>query len=460
MTSPREASNVWSGIPTFRPRTVICRDSVQLIPTSLLAPHITTLIFAHDRGVWDEKWLSDFSRDICNVASSLQVLEISLIPRPISMNIIRRLGDLHVLRRLKLSFTDDCAHSWLQQSPLSISSPHSGLAALEELDIEAPIPIVQSILSFAGINLRKLRITGAPFDSAELVSGVFKQISEGPWATQMTHLRYDISNRWPMVGDWEESLNEWGIPYFTPETVLITSSHLQPLLRLTALSHLALTFHTTPRINDTFLHALARDLSQLQNLSIGGRDHNDETYPLTTLRGALVLANLPLLSALQLPLDLRPQSTPSVNQPFESLTRLSVLGCPAPSDSAFVSTFASAFPKLRKVYVRSPAYDEAPSDGWSTVWEAWQGHQDTKNLEIEPVFALDELDEQLPDDDFFAAAVRDAVGIDEAENESVDYLTCEVDLDEYYARFPDARIQRDPIAIDDVIYTSLQSLSV
>lgn len=452
-----KALDVWSTLPTFEPRTVICLDSTQPIHTSFLTTRITTLILAHDRGIWDTNWLSSFSRSIHNIASSLQQLEISLIPRPTSIAVIWQLGNLHALRKLKLSCTDECAQSWIQQAPLSNAFAPTGLLSIEELDIEAPVPIVRTILSFTGSTLRKLRITGAPFDSAELVASLFAQISEGPSAAQITHLRYGISNRWPLVGDWEDSLDEWGIPYLEPETTRITSDHLQPLLRLCSLSHLSLTFHTRPRTHDTFLATLADKLFLLQNLSISGRDHTYETSPFVTLQSALLLSRLPYLSALQLPLDLDSDTPTIVYHPFASLSRLGVMSCLAPTDSRIASDLAAIFPNVRKVYVRAPAYDEVPCDAWSTVWDTWQQYQNARPLVIEPVVVFDE-DEQLAEDDFFSSSVRDAIGIDEAENESIDYLTCEVDLEEYYTRFPEAR--KHPFVVDDIIYSSPQSLSI
>lgn len=57
---------------------------------------------------------------------------------------------------------------------------------------------------------------------------------------------------------------------------------------------------------------------------------------------------------------------------------------------------------------------------------------------------------------FFVGTVLDAVGVDESESDSIDYLTTEVDLDEYYRRFPDARRH----SVNDLMLTTLQTLSV
>ncbi|KIM32951.1 hypothetical protein M408DRAFT_20278 [Serendipita vermifera MAFF 305830] len=461
-TGSTDIPNDQSGLPTtLRPRTIISLDTAHSIPTRLLTPHLTTLILTHDRGIWDTKWLADFNRDIHLVSSSLKVLEISLIPRPASIAIIQKISGMRALRRLKLTLTDDCAYSWLQQGlPVNddFDSPVIGLDSLEELDIEAPIPIVQTILSATGKELRKLRITGAPFDSAELMAGLFAQIGQGPWTASTTHLRYGVSNRWPLVGDWEDSLEEWGIPYLDPDTTLISAEYLRPLLSLNSLSHLALTFHSHPRIDDLFLATMGANLSVLQSLSICGRDRADEPQSYLSLKGVLALSQLPFLNSLQLPLDLQPSGNLDLGRRLDSVTRLSVIGClpPTNSDEA-VPILTSTFPNLRKVYVRAASYDEDSYDTWSDVWDNWQRCHGAKSLDIEPIYALDEMDE-LPtsSDDFFVGTVQDAVGVDESESDSIDYLTTEVDLDEYYRRFPDARRH----SVNDLMLTTLQTLSV
>jgi hypothetical protein len=363
---------------------------------------------------------------------------------------LSHLGALQSLQKLQLKLTDGCTYAWAPDEPFNgsswLSSDERGLVALEEMDIEAPIFIVQAILDITGSKLRNLRITGTPYESATVVSDLFERISRGPWATGITHLRYGISNRWPLAGTWDECLEYWGLGHaawgFTHpkrETVLVTSQHIQALLRLGSLTHLALAFHIRPQIDDLFFGSLARKLPLLQNLCISGRDRTDDTYPLATLESVLALAQLPSLRALHIPFDVRVDdgTTIAVEPPFSSLTRLCVSDGPPPTECGTITAIvATLFPKLRQVYCLDTPSEDSRCEGWRSLWRTWESCQtalgkcDARPLEIEEVLPVHDDDDD-DGEDFFIKAVADSIGFGAAETGSEDDFNFSVDPDEH-----------------------------
>jgi hypothetical protein len=380
-------------LPHFKPKRIISTDHFRgLVDSNLITPSITSLIIKHTGGIWDDTSLISLSRELTNVRTSLRSLEIgTLLPRESSRTFIRHIGDLHALRRLRIRMTDGSALSWFDEPDFSWSEdveafqqdhhllPKS-LPNINELDIEAPIPIVIAFLSIVGPKLQKLRIMGAPFDSAENVASMFKQMSLSVWSQGVTHFHYSISPRWSCHRTWSENWADWGLSRrLEIRDVTMTSQQLEPLLRLSSLSHLALCFHYAPAIDDAFLSTLAARMPGIQTLVISGRVQNNGEHPLTTLHGLDALSRLSHLSSLQLSFTCQLEGFTS-QHPLTSLTRINISGSyleGAPQETA--PLLPALLPHLKKVYLNAPSVvhsedglaEDERSERWKAVWNSW-----------------------------------------------------------------------------------------
>jgi hypothetical protein len=424
--------------------------------------HLRTLVVNGIEGMWRDDSITRISFALILAKTTLHTLDVGpIIPRSTGKMLLSLIGELHALQSLKLTVTDDCALTWFHEKAFNWEStgapPRSrGLPNLKELAIEAPISIVNSFLSITGDKLQRLRIIGAPFDTAVDISDMFTQISGSSFRSEITHFSYGISSRWTKFGDWTESLFEWGLPVIPQNNVQIHDKHLLPFLQLSSLSHLSLCFHFQPNVNDDFLHKMAQNLSKLDTLSITGRTSLDNVYPSTTLKGIHTLTQMPTLTSLNIAFDSRLKGTErdTFKSSTSTLAHLAIAASPSPtSPDALAKVLAAMLPNLRRVYVPvhdSPEDDEFPlllNAGWDAVWDCWkETRNETKDhhqIFVQYCFPLDNV-EPLGTDDydesaFFMRAVRESIVPSEDEDDSFDYLTQEVDLEEYYARFPESR---------------------
>ncbi|PVG04597.1 hypothetical protein CPB86DRAFT_831030 [Serendipita vermifera] len=447
----------------FRPRSIIVEEGITRPFPSNCMSQLRTLVVNGIKGMWRDDSLTSVSFALILAKETLRTLDVGpIIPRSTGKMLLSYIGELHTLQTLKLTVTDDCALTWFHEKTFnweSTGAPSGSrrLPDLKELVIEAPIPIVKAFLSITGNKLERLRILGAPFDVATDVADMFTQIGNSWFRSGITHFSYGISSRWTTFDDWTTSLLEWGLPAIPQTNVQIYDKHLLPILQLFSLSHLSLCFHFRPNVNDNFLHQLALNLSNLDTLSVTGRTSLENVYPFTTLKGIYTLTQMPTLTSLNIAFDSRLKNTEhTFKNPSSNLAHLAIAPSPSPSSpSDLAKVLATMLPNLRRVYV--PAHDSLDDDdfplllniGWDAVWDCWKGarhelgYKDHREIFVQYCFPLDNTEPRDADDydgsAFFMTAVRESIMPNEEEDDSFDYLTQEVDLEEYYARFPESR---------------------